>query len=190
MNHQLALAAAKLPPDAVEIGRVTDAWGVKGWFKVLPHSSEPATLLAGKRWYLQPTERGTSSFKGTVLLELRQVREHAGGIVAWAQGIDDRSAAEALRGARIFVARTAFPKTDDGEYYWVDLIGLSVENREGVNLGIVRDLLSTGPQTVLILDGEVVEGKPVERMIPFVAAFIDEVDLAGRRIVVDWQPDF
>lgn len=190
MNTELALAPAELPTDAVEIGRITDAWGVKGWFKVLSHSSQPAALLSGKQWYLQPTERGPRSFEGTVQVALRQVREHAGGIVAWAQGIDDRSAAESLRGARIFVPRAAFPETGDGEYYWVDLIGLAVQNREGVALGTVRDLLSTGPQTVLVLDGEVVEGKPVERMIPFVAAFIDEVDLAGRRIVVDWQPDF
>ena len=190
MNTQLALTAAQLPPDAVEIGRITDAWGVKGWFKVLSHSSEPAALLAGKHWFLQPTERGPRCFEGTVQLDLRQVREHAGGVVAWAQGIDDRNAAEALRGTRIFVPRAAFPKTDDGEYYWVDLIGLAVENREGVALGTVRDLLTTGPQTVLVLDGEVLEGKPVERMIPFVGAFIDEVDLAGRRIVADWQPDF
>lgn len=190
MTFTLALPAAELPPDAVEIGRVTDAWGVKGWFKVLSHSSQPTALLSSRLWYLQPTERGAQSFSGTVQLDVRQSREHAGGIVAWAQGIDDRSAAEALRGARIFVPRSGFPTTDDGEYYWVDLIGLAVENREGVALGTVRDLLTTGPQTVLVLDGEVVEGKPVERMIPFVAAFIDQVDLPGRRIVADWQLDF
>lgn len=190
MTLELKLPSAELPPDAVEIGRVTDAWGVKGWFKVLSHSSEPAALLSSSSWYLQPTDRGPRSFQGTVQLVVRQSREHAGGIVAWAQGIDDRSSAEALRGSRIFVPRSGFPKTDDGEYYWVDLIGLAVENREGVALGTVRDLLTTGPQTVLVLDGEVVEGKPVERMIPFVAAFIDQVDLPGRRIVADWQPDF
>lgn len=190
MKPELALPVAQLPPDAVEIGRITDAWGVKGWFKVLPHSSDPAALLAGKRWYLLPSERGARSFEGTVRLALRQVRTHGGGIVAWAEGIDERSSAEALRGARVFVPRSDFPATTDGEYYWVDLIGLAVENREGLPLGVVRDLLTTGPQTVLVLDGEVVEGKPVERMIPFVAAFIDQVDLAGRRIVADWQPDY
>ena len=64
--------AAELPSDAVEIGRITDAWGVKGWFKVLPHSSEPAALLAGKRWYLLPAERGPRGFEGTARLVLRQ----------------------------------------------------------------------------------------------------------------------
>ena len=191
------LKSAPLPDDAIEIGRIADAWGVKGWFKVLPHSSEPTVLLTTRHWYLQPTERGARVFEGTVLLELRQTREHSGGIVAWAQGIDDRNAAEALRGSRIFVSRAVFPKAAEDEYYWVDLIGLAVVNREQVALGTVRDLLTTGPQTVLVLEGgpsaETAEGsdtKPVERMIPFVAAFIDRVDVAGGRIVVDWHTDF
>ena len=190
MTAHLALEPAVLPSDAIEIGRITDAWGVKGWFKVLSYSSDAGALLGAKRWYLQPTERGARIFEGTVVLDVRQARDHSGAVVAWAQGIDDRNAAEALRGSRIFVPRSVFPKADEDEYYWVDLIGLAVENREGVALGTVRELLTTGPQTVLVLDGEVVEGKPVERMIPFVAAFIYQVDLAGRRIVVDWQPDY
>jgi 16S rRNA processing protein RimM len=190
MKPAFALCPAPLPPDAVEVGRVSDAWGVKGWFKVVPHSSAPAALLVSRVWYLQPSERGVQSFAGTVQLDVRQARAHGGGVVAWAQGIDDRSSAQALRGSRIFVPRASFPKTDEGEYYWVDLMGLAVENRQGLALGTVRELLTTGAQTVLVLDGEVVEGQPVERMIPFVAAFIDEVDLPGRRIVADWQPDY
>lgn len=192
-----ALQAATLPSDAIEIGRIADAWGVKGWFKVLPYSAEPAVLLTTRLWYLLPSERGARVFEGTVALEVRQARDHSGGVVAWAQGVDDRNGAEALRGSRIFVSRASFPKAADDEYYWVDLIGLAVINREQVPLGIVRDLLTTGPQTVLVLEGEAAvgdegaaAGKPVERMIPFVAAFIDEVDVAGGRIVVDWQPDF
>ena len=97
--------------------------------------------------------------------------------------------AEKLRGARVFISRAAFPKTDDGEYYWVDLLGLSVVNREGVALGVVSDLMATGPQTVLVLAYEE-DGKPQERLIPFVDAFVDEVSLPEKRITVDWQPDY
>lgn len=86
-----------------------------------------------------------------MLLPIRQAKDHSDSVVAWAQGIDDRNGAEALRGARIFVPRSSFPSTSDDEYYWVDLIGLSVFNREGVALGQVRELMSTGPQTVLVL---------------------------------------
>ena len=62
--------------------------------------------------------------------------------------------AEALRGAQGFVPRSSFPTAGDDEYYWVDLIGLDVVNREGVALGRVKDLMATGPQTVLVLQYE------------------------------------
>jgi 16S rRNA processing protein RimM len=62
------LEAANCPEDAIEVGRIADAWGVKGWFKVLPHSADPEALFSAKRWFLQPSERGAKTFAGTVLL--------------------------------------------------------------------------------------------------------------------------
>jgi 16S rRNA processing protein RimM len=183
------LDAAELPADAIEVGRIADAWGVKGWFKVLPHSASPEALFSSKRWYLLPSERGAKTFSGTLLLCVREAKEHSGTIVASAQEVDDRSAAEALKGARIFVARSSFPTAGTDEYYWVDLIGLQVVNREGLVLGEVRELLSTGPQTVLVIE-YMEQGKLMDRMIPFVAAYVDGVDLPGKRITVDWQADY
>jgi|SRR3569623_833011 len=180
---------ADLPADAIEVGRIADAWGIKGWFKVLPHSADPQALFSSTRWYLQPSERGTKTFSGTVLLRVRETKEHADTIVARADGVEGRDAAETLKGARIFVARSSFPTAGDDEYYWVDLLGLAVVNREGVHLGDVKDLMSTGPQTVLVVGYEE-DGKPQERMIPFVAQYVDSVDQGARRIVVDWQPDY
>jgi 16S rRNA processing protein RimM len=180
---------AELPADAIEVGRIADAWGVKGWFKVLPHSADPQALFSSKRWYLQPSEKGPQAFSGTVLLRVREAREHSDSVVARADGVEDRSGAEALRGCRIFIPRSSFPTAQQDEYYWVDLLGLDVVNREGVHLGKVKELLSTGPQTVLVLEYEA-EGKAQERMLPFVSAYVDGVDLAGRRITVDWQADY
>lgn len=183
------LEAAELPADAIEVGRIADAWGIKGWFKVLPYSASPEALFSSKRWYLLPTEKGVKTFAGTLKLVIKEAKEHSDTVVATAQDVDDRSAAEALRGARIFIARSSFPTAEKDEYYWVDLIGLNVINREGIALGSVKELLSTGAQTVLVMDyGQ--DGKPQERMIPFVAAYVDDVDLAARRITVDWQPDY
>jgi len=183
------LEPAELPADAIEVGRILDAWGIKGWFKVLSHSASSEALFSSKRWYLQPAERGAKTFSGTVRLSVKEAKDHSDVVVACAHEIPDRTAAEALKGARIFVSRSNFPSTAKDEYYWVDLIGLDVVNREGVALGQVTDLMSTGPQTVLVL--EYAEGeKTLERMIPFVSAFVDGVDLAARRITVDWQPDY
>ncbi|MDF2463937.1 MAG: rimM [Ramlibacter sp.] len=180
---------AELPADAIEVGRIADAWGIKGWFKVLPHSASPEALFSSKRWYLQPSERGAKTFSGTVLLRVREAKEHSGTVVASAHEVDDRAGAEALKGARIFVTRSSFPTAGTDEYYWVDLIGLDVVNREGDNLGTVRELLSTGPQTVLVIE-YFEQGKVLERMIPFVSVYVDAVDLAARRITVDWQADY
>lgn len=183
------LEPAELPADAVEVGRIADAWGIKGWFKVLPHSASPEALFSSKRWYLLPPDRGPKAFAGPMLLRVREAKEHSDTVVATAQDVDDRSAAEALKGARVFVARSSFPTPGEDEYYWVDLLGLQVVNREGLVLGQVSDLLSTGPQTVLVIACEE-GGKPAERMIPFVSAYVDTVDIAGKRIIVDWQPDY
>jgi 16S rRNA processing protein RimM len=183
------LQPAELPADAIEVGRVADAWGVKGWFKVLSHSAQPEALFSSKCWFLLPTERGKTSFAGSMKILIEEAKVHSGTVVALATGISDRTAAEGLRGSRIFVSRSSFPKSGPEEYYWVDLIGLSVVNREDVALGTVKELLSTGPQTVLVL--EYVAGDSVaERMIPFVSVYVDRVDLDQKRIHVDWQADY
>jgi 16S rRNA processing protein RimM len=183
------LEPAALPDDAVEVGRIADAWGIKGWFKVVPYSADPQALFSSKRWFLLPAEIGAKNFDGVQRLAIKEAKEHADAVVASAHDVLDRTAAEALRGARIFIARSSFPTAASDEYYWVDLIGLEVFNRENQNMGTVRELLSTGPQTVLVLQ-YTQDGKDQDRMIPFVSAYIDQVDLPERRILVDWQSDY
>jgi len=173
----------------------------------LPHSASPEALFSSKAWFLLPPDRPLKPKRSAVTaptavsqthwteplqLTVKEVKNHSDTVVACAHGMDDRNAAESLRGARIFVPRSSFPAAADGEYYWVDLLGLQVLNREGLDLGQVRDLMSTGPQTVLVIEAapEAEGGKSVERMIPFVSAFVDAVDLPGKRITVDWQPDY
>ncbi|MEP6970737.1 MAG: ribosome maturation factor RimM, partial [Betaproteobacteria bacterium] len=115
--------------------------------------------------------------------------DHSGSVVATAHGVDDRNGAESLRGSRVFVRRSSFPSTDAEEFYWVDLIGLDVFNREGESLGKVSELIQNAAQAVLVMqytDGD----KLCERMIPFVAAHVDAVDLAAGHITVDWQADY
>ncbi len=192
-----ALVASVLPTDAVELGRVLDAWGIKGWVRIQPHSADTEALFASPDWFLQPPEarfaRGFSAFVGCVAVQVAELKAHADGLVARFEGIDDRNAAEALKGCRISLPRSAFPEAAEGEYYWVDLIGLDVVNREGEHLGVVRDLMSTGPTSVLVLEyPEQVNGEEqlAERLIPFVDAYIDKVDPSQRRITADWQKDY
>ncbi len=197
------LEAAQLPADAVEVGRILDAWGIQGGFKVLPHSASPEALFSSRRWFLLPPERtqrptaAASSTadgwrEGALLLPIGRVREHSDALVATSPEIRDRNAAETLKGARIMVSRAMFPTPEADEYYWVDLIGLRVINRESVVLGEVRELLSTGPQTVLVITppAEGVAARATDHLVPFVSVYIDGVDLQAREIRVDWQPDY
>ena len=192
------LKPSALPDDSIEVGRILDAWGVKGWLKILPHSSDPEALFSAKSWFLQAPDAkfrpGFNAFAGTVSITVEEAKTHSDSVVAKIDGLDDRNDAEALRGCRIFLPRSAFPKASKDEYYWVDLIGLNVVNRESIALGCVRDLMATGPNSVLCVEYQTTQedgsNKDEERMIPFVSAYVDSVDIAGKLITVDWQPDY
>jgi 16S rRNA processing protein RimM len=185
------------PEDAIEVAKVIDAWGIKGWFKVHPYAADPQAVFSSRRWYVQPAAdrpRPQGAPALPRLLRITTAKEHGDGVVASAQEVPDRNAAEALKGARIFVSRSSFPTAGEGEYYWIDLIGLQVVNHANEVLGTVADLIETGAQTVLRLvrtetdaDGK---SRDVETLIPFVAAYIGEVSLEQRRIVADWGLDY
>ena len=202
------------PEDAVEVGRIVDAWGVKGGIKVMPFSSDPQALFCTKKWFLRPAEQASGALSrpsaktgapsvakpaaaaparltAPRFLQMTTVREQGDVIVGTAEGLDDRNDAEALKGARVFVSRSAFPTPEPDEYYWIDLIGLNVVNRQGEFLGQVADLMATGPHSVLRCVVPAAEGQDaVERLIPFVSAYIDSVSLADKRIVADWGLDY
>lgn len=197
-NLPSSAAEPAWPDDAVEVGRITGAWGVKGWIKVLPFATDPQALFSSKRWFVKPPEEPRPVRPGATpyppLLKVAESREHGDGVIARLHDVADRNGAEALRGARIFVARSSFPTAGTDEFYWVDLIGLSVFNRDGVLLGTVIDLLETGAHCVLRVrrPDAAADAPPdeAERLIPFVGAYVDEVDLPGRRLLVDWGLDY
>ena len=181
-----------LPDDAVEVGRVLGAWGVKGGIKVKAFAADPQALFSTKRWFLQPAESPRPVVAGAVpmptLLRVVQAREQGDAVVATVQELGDRDAAEALKGARVFIPRISFPTPGEGEFYWIDLIGLTVVNRAGAALGCVIGLIETGPHCVLRV--QPADADAPECLIPFVAAYVDAVDLPGRRITVDWEADY
>ena len=209
------LAPPPFPDDAIEVGRVLGAWGIKGSIRVMPFSKDPQALFASRQWFIRPPETLLSSPRPAVVawpavLHITHSKTQGDAVVATAQELPDRNAAEAMKGARIFIGRASFPTAGDGEFYWIDLIGLAVHNRQGEALGTVIGLLDTGAHSVLRLQRPVADAaasadnpadnaadttpdtKPdtSERLIPFVAAFIDKVDLGGQCITVDWGLDY
>jgi 16S rRNA processing protein RimM len=183
-------APPPFPDDAVEVARILGAWGVKGGIKLKPFAADPQALFASKRWFVRPgpLPRPATAPALPALLKVREARDHNDHVVALCHGLDDRDAAQALAGARIFVSRASFPSAAADEFYWVDLIGCAVVNREQQRLGLVNGLLDTGPQSVLCVTPD--DAAAAELLIPFVDAYIDRVDLPARTVHVDWQADY
>ena len=112
-------------------------------------------------------------------------RSQGKSLVAQLAGVDDRDAAAALIGRGILVARGSLPRTEPGQYYWTDLIGLTVRTGSGESLGTVTELLETGAHDVLVLDGG------PNRLIPFApGTVVKGVDLERREITVDWAAEW
>ena len=175
--------AEETPDDLVLVGHVLDAWRLDGSVKVAPYSSDAVALLAARTWWFD-VHGATRSF------DVLTSKSHGSTVTARLVGIADRDGAEALKGARISVARRHFPVTDRDEYYWVDLIGAAVVAENGEAFGHVAELMDNGAHQNLVVRAPGQDGKDVERLIPFVEAYVKTVDLPNRRIVVDWQADY
>lgn len=168
----------------VVMGQVLVPFGILGWIKIRPFTALPDALLAYRRWWLKPP--GSQSWH-----EVSQLagRVHSDTVLAQLAGVDSREAALALRGAEIGLPRAALPAVQDDQIYWADLVGLDVVNREGVVLGRVVAVQDFGAAPILRV-ASADDGRQDERLIPFVPAYVDRVDLSARRIEVDWLPDY
>jgi 16S rRNA processing protein RimM len=151
---------------------------VRGWIKVRAETEFADSLFDYPVWWLgKGGEWKSYSFVDG------QVQPKA--LVAQLEGVNGKEQSDALRGMQIAVPRNELPPAEEDEYYWNDLIGLSVCNLQGEALGSVTELMETGANDVLVVDDAA-----VRRLIPFVATVVLEVNLAERRIVVDWGVDY
>lgn len=176
-----------VPPDLVEMAHVKEPYGLKGWVKLYSYSDNG---LAGfGQWWIN---RGSETAPDWQMVEPEDIGEQGGVMTAKLPGVEDRDAAFALKGRQIAVPRSAFPESRaEGEYYWSDLIGLDVKNRQDELLGVVDGLLDLGPHEVLrVMAPAVGEAKPQEILIPFVAQYIDAVELGNKVVKVDWEKDY
>jgi 16S rRNA processing protein RimM len=166
----------------VVLGKVAGAYGLLGAVKVHPFADDPQCWGTMPRWWLGHEGDAPETWR---CLRLIRCREQTGLLVATLDGIDDRDAAESLRGMLVGAPRESLPAPEDGEYYWDDLVGLDVVNMQAQALGRVAGLIETGANDVLRVEEE---GR--ERLLPFVEAVVREVDVPGRRIRVDWERDW
>jgi 16S rRNA processing protein RimM len=159
------------------MGRISAPFGVKGWVKVQPNTAATRNLLAYQTWWVGREGDWRE-------IAVAAARVHGRMVVARLEGCDDRDAAAALRGKSVAVPRAALPRTQSGEYYWSDLIGLAVVNGSAQALGRITGIMQTGANDVLVVAGE------RERLIPYIAEVIRDVDLAAGVMRVEWGADY
>lgn len=180
-------------PAVVPVGTVGRAHGVRGQVRIRSDMDPPEDLLRHDTWLV---ERGGAWRPVAV----RSARPHGNVLVAHLQGIEDRDAAAELAGTRVGLPRDAFPALDYGQYYWVDLIGLEVLDDGGESLGVVRKMIETGANDVMVVgpgsDSDVPPapapgaGRAPERIIPFITGeVVREVDLDAGHVRVSWPVD-
>lgn len=166
-----------LPPDIVVMGRIAAPFAVKGWVRLQVFTEYLDSLLDYPVWWIKQAGEWN---RFTVV----EGAPHGKGLIARLEGVDDREGALALRGAEVGVPRADLPEPGEDEYYWQDLIGMDVVTGSGVALGKIDDLMETGANDVLCVRGD------RQRLIPFVAAVVQDVSIAERRVTVDWDPDY
>lgn len=168
----------------IVLGRVSAPYGIQGWVKVHVFGSDPLALTGLPRWWLGDDPDSSESWQAVTL---QDSREQGGALVARLEGVADRSAALTLKGKYVGAPREVLPPPAEDEFYWGDLIGLAVINEGGEKLGEVNGLIESAAHDVLVVrDGQ----RGVERLLPFVAAVIRRVDMAGRTIRVAWGADW
>lgn len=165
------------PAARIVMGDIVGAHGLRGEVRVrLAGETAENLLSADGVWIGRAADdpaarrvvvRGGGSGRGG------EVRLHL-------EGVDDRDAAEALKGLRVLIERAALPPLPPGEYYWHELIGCRVESEAGIDAGRVEEIWQTGAHDVLVLRDE----QGVRRLVPTADALMKSVDLAARRIVV------
>ena len=174
-----------IPDDLVLVGYVSGAYGLHGWVRIKPYSADADALLTARTWWLDKPDLHD--------VDMLESKDHSGDVVARLMGVANRDAAEALQGAAVQVSRSHFPPLADDEFYWVDLIGLTVENLEGESLGVVADMMDNGAHPILrvaITQRSESDQAQREILIPFVDRFVKTVDQTAKKITVDWGLDY
>jgi len=164
--------------NGIVVGKVAGAYGVRGWLKIFPFTESKKNILGFNRWSVDKHNDGRP-------VKMSHGKVHGKFVVVQLEGVDSREQAEGLKGSLVSIEKTDLKKLEKDEFYWTDLIGLSVRNLSGVEFGQVESLMETGANDVLVIEGE------RERLVPFILEqVIKSVDLDNELIVVDWDSEF
>ena len=156
----------------VVVGKVGKTYGVKGWLKIHSFTDPASNILNYKDWLITLDHQWQT-------INLEAVKQHGTAIIAKFTDCDTPEIARRYTNHEIAIYRSEFPELEAEEYYWADLIGLTVIDETGTELGIVTDIMATGSNDILIVKGK------KHHFIPYIQKdFICKIDLANKQIHV------
>lgn len=162
----------------VVVGQFAKTFGVSGWIKVHSYTYPPTNLVNYDPWFYNKNQ-------AWLHVPVKDVQLQGHNIIALIEGYDSPESVRVFTGIEISVHRSQLPVLPEGEFYWYDLIGLSVHTVGGIELGQVIRVFNSGANDLLVVQGE------KEHLIPFIRDhFVLSIDIPLRRIVVDWDPEF
>ena len=159
--------------ELISVGKISATHGIRGLLKLRSYSGNIESLLHSETVLLKG--------KGGVLREfgLSSVSEHAGGFLLALDGFSDIDQVKSLVGCELCLKRSQLPEPEEDEYYWRDLIGLTVVTDQGVVLGPISDIFETGSSDIYVVKGEY-----KEYLIPAIAGVVSKIDIPGNRMII------
>jgi len=178
---------ASKPSNLITVGHIGAVFGIKGWVKIHSETQPKDNIFQYSPWWLK-TRHGVKTF------EVDEHQAHGTGHIAHLRGIDDRDQAETLARVEIAIDRSQLSDLSEGDYYWSQLIGLRVITVFGglkQDLGTVSNLMETGSNDVLVVQGDGQSLDHKQRLIPYLPGqFVLAVELDQGQMQVDWDPEF
>lgn len=177
------MSSTPSPDELVKIGQLKKPYGIKGWLWVFSELDERDTIFEMQPWWIKTAT-------GLRPLTVTSWRKQGAGIVAQFEQIPDRNIAETMNGVPIWTAKDAMPEPEADEYYWSDLIGLTVNNEQDECLGEITEMFETGAHAIMRVAATDASIDAEERLIPWHKQTVVTVDLVAKTVLVDWQRDY
>ena len=159
------------------VGKINGFFGLQGWVKVFSYTSPRSNILNYSPWSIKFEDIFQE-------IDVIKGREQSKTIVAHIKGIDNREDSQKFIGKDVYIDKDKLPELKEGKYYWHELIGFKVINKNQENLGVVDYFVETGANDVLVVRGK------KEHWIPYIEPFLISIDAQNKEILVDWDKDF
>ena len=170
-------SAPQLNDKKLLVGKINGFFGLQGWVKVFSFTSPRSNILNYSPWSIKFEDIFQE-------IDVIKGREQSKTIVAHIKGIDNREDSQKFIGKDVYIDKEQLPELKEGEYYWHELIGFKVINKNQENLGVVNYFVETGANDVLVVRGK------KEHWIPYIEPFLLSIDSQNKEILVDWDKDF